>query len=220
MEFLERRREGTFDDHADQIVGWLEFDQSRRLESVLVYASLEMRCAIERYLFEFLVICNEGRLPEEDVARCQTPDGLFALVEETLPLYRKTAEFTQLIVSLSPGAPPVPILELDVLREGWRDLEPFVRPTLGPPPPEPERSEAIARGYERIAQLLDRLVEWDLERVCAIVDPATMPPEAQTVFEQYVTGDLGAEAARERLRLMEPVLRARHQYLDSLGLND
>ena len=99
--FLEAPREVTFDWHIVQATKLIEFDAGRELDSVLVYAAVELRAAIERYIFELLYLLKEGKLSEDEETRCRSITGIFSLMKETDPFYRKTIEFTQLIVSIN-----------------------------------------------------------------------------------------------------------------------
>jgi hypothetical protein len=104
ISFFETPRKVTFEWHIVQVKNWLEFDKGRELDSVLVYAAVELRAAIERYIFELLLLLKDGKLSEDEVRRCRSITGLFSLMKETDPFYRKTIEFTRLAVAVIPGA--------------------------------------------------------------------------------------------------------------------
>ena len=67
--FLETPREVTFDWHVVHAAKWLEFDGVRELGSVLVYAAVELRAAIERYVFELLYLLKEGKFSADEGER-------------------------------------------------------------------------------------------------------------------------------------------------------
>lgn len=109
--FFEAPREVTFDWHVVQAKKWLEFDGGRELDSVLAYAAVELRAAIERYVFELLYLLKEGNLCGDEKKRCRSITGIFALMKETDPFYRKTIEFTKLVVSITPDLPEVTVVD-------------------------------------------------------------------------------------------------------------
>lgn len=123
--FLEQKRQVTFDWHISQVLKWLKYDNERKLDSVLVYASLELRCAIERYLFELLFLLKDQNMSPEDERRCQSKDGILTLMKETEPYYRKRAKFTNLIASLTSEMPKVVIVDIKYLIRKWHKLSDY-----------------------------------------------------------------------------------------------
>lgn len=118
--FLEAPRGVTFDWHIIQAKKWLEFDGGRELDSILVYAAFELRAAIERYVFELLYLLKEGKLSRDEERRCRSITGMFALMKETDSLYRKTVEFTVLVVSITPGLPEITVVDTAYLNRKWQ----------------------------------------------------------------------------------------------------
>lgn len=100
--FLEKPRQVTAEWHLRQVMKWLEYDNGRELDNVLVYASFELRCAIERTIFENLLLVKEKLTPEEQ-KRCRSKEGMLDLMRESDSLYRKTFEFTKMFFSIVLG---------------------------------------------------------------------------------------------------------------------
>jgi hypothetical protein len=123
--FLEAPREVTFDWHIVQATKWLEFDAGRELDSVLLYAAVELRAAIERYIFELLYLLKEGELSGDEEKRCRSITGIFALMKETDSFYRKTIEFTKLVISITPGLPEITVVDTAYLKRKWQDLSEY-----------------------------------------------------------------------------------------------
>jgi hypothetical protein len=124
ISLLEEKRQITFDWHITRVLKWLKYDNRRKLDSVLVYASLELRCAIERYLFDLLVLLDPN-LNSDDVERCRSKDGLLTVIKEREPNYIKRATFTNLIASITPGMPKVVIVDIKYLIRMWSTLSDF-----------------------------------------------------------------------------------------------
>ncbi len=125
VSFLETPRDVTFDWHVVQAKKWLAFDARRELDSVLVYAAVELRAAIERYVFELLYLLKEGKLSEDEKKRCRSIGGIFALMKETDPFYRKTIEFTKIVISITPGLPEITVVDTAYLTRRWQDLSEY-----------------------------------------------------------------------------------------------
>ena len=53
--FLEENRQVTFDWHIARVIKWLQYDNNRFLDNVLIYAAVDLRIAIERYILELLI---------------------------------------------------------------------------------------------------------------------------------------------------------------------
>ncbi len=121
VSFLEATREVTFDWHIVQAKKWIEFDGGRELDSTLVYAAVELRAAIERYVFELLYLLKEGKLSGDEEKRCRSIKGIFALMKETDPFYRRTIEFTKLVVSITPGLPEITVVDTTSLNRKWQN---------------------------------------------------------------------------------------------------
>ena len=123
--FIEASRDVTFDWHVVQVRKWLRFDGGRELDSVLVYAAVELRAAIERYVFELLYLLKEGSFSTDEEKRCRSISGIFALMKETDPFYRKTVEFTKLVAAITPGLPEVTVVDTGFLKRKWENLSEY-----------------------------------------------------------------------------------------------
>jgi len=209
ISFLEKERQVTFEWHFAQALKWLKFDNRRQLDNVLVYASLELRCAIERYIFEFLVLLKE-KLTTEDEERCRSIRGIFDLMKETDPFYRKTAEFTKLIFVITPNAPELVIVDTSYLRNKWEELSTYCHKQLAPSKTFRSPSRAFQKkGYKLISDVISRLNIWRPESVCGLIRPSTMPPETREVYEKYIRNEIDDRQAKRMLDLMQPVLNYR-----------
>ena len=81
--FIEEKREVTFDWHMGRVLKWLECDNGQELDSMLVYASVELRCAIERYLFELLVLLKKpDDLTADEAKKCKSKNGVLAVMKK------------------------------------------------------------------------------------------------------------------------------------------
>lgn len=208
--FLEKRREISFDWHITQVLKWLEFDNGRQLDSVLVYASVELRCAIERFWFELLLVLKGQNLTPEEERRCQSKDGILELIRETEPYYIKRATFTNLVASVRSGMPKVVIVDIRYLVRMWHKLSEYCHKQL-----LEEESfgsstrEFQKRGFQIINEIVNRFKEWLSQAAFGIISKQKMAPETRTVYDKYINGEIDEGQAKRMLDLMAPILRAR-----------
>lgn len=210
ISFLESPRNVTFEWHIVQVKDWLDFDNSRELDSVLVYAAVEMRAAIERYILELLLLLKDRKLSDDEVKRCRSITGLFALMKETDPFYRKTIEFTKLMASTIPGGPEITVVDTAYLNRKWQELSEYCHMQLQPAETFMSNNRAFQkRGFALIREVLQKFFEWEHESNCAVVVRSSLPEEAWDVYDKFIREQIDSGQAKRMLTLMEPVLRAR-----------
>ncbi len=210
ISFLEEKRQVTFDWHITQVLKWLKYDNGRKLDSVLAYASLELRCAIERYLLELLYLLKDLKLTSDDERRCRSKDGILELMKETESYYIKRAKFTNLIASITPGMPKVVIVDIKYLIRMWNTLSDYCHKQL-----QPEESfdsanrEFQEKGFKIINEVVNKFKEWESKGVFGITNKEPMPSEVRSIYEKYIKDEIDEGRAKRMLKLMEPVLRRR-----------
>lgn len=212
LSFLEQPRQVSFDWHIVQVKKWLDYDSERELDSVLVYASIELRIAIERYIFELLCLLKEQELSKEDELKCRSINGLFELMKETDPYYRKTIEFTKIVASLfsSSGGPEITVVDTAYLRRKWQELSEYCHKQLYPNKTFGSYNrEFQERGFALIREVFEKFHEWKFESVCGVLRRSSMPEEVKSVYDKFVNGHLGSDQVRRILSIMEPVLQTR-----------
>ena len=210
--FLEGKREVSAEWHLKQVVKWLNFDDGRKLDQVLVYASVELRCAIERSIFETLLVVK-GKLTPDEEKRCQSKDGIFALMREVDPVYRKTFEFTEIYVSITQTPFKVKILDTAYLTRMWQRLSKYCHQQLKPQESfnSPNR-EFQKKGFKLIREIINYY--YDLQDTKgAYMLPSSMQPEVFAVYNDFINGRIDKQQTKIRLNLMLPVLDTRKKYL-------
>ena len=209
MTLLEEPRQVTSDWHLRQAKRLLEFDADRELDTVLVYAALELRAAIERTLFELLYLVRECEISDAEIRRARSLDGLQALLREADSSYRKTIEFSRLITETT-GGPAISPIDTGYLRRVWSELSEYCHLQF-----EPARSfaspsrEFQQRGFRLLREVLGRFVEWYSAASMGLIKRSSMPEETRAIYDKFVSDEIDADAARRMLKLAEPVLRMR-----------
>lgn len=210
MTLLEEPRQVTSDWHLRQAKRLLEFDAGRELDSVLVYAALELRASIERTLFELLYLVRECEISDAEITRARSVKGLQALLREADASYRKTIEFTRLIVAATPGSPAISPIDTGYLLRKWSALSEYCHLQF-----EPARSfaspnrEFQRRGFGLLHEVLGRFAEWYGSASMGLIQRSSMPAETRAIYDKFVANEVDADAARRMLELAEPVLRQR-----------
>ena len=191
ISFLEVPREVTFDWHIVQAKKWLEFDGSRELDSVLVYAAVELRMAIERYVFELLYLLKECKLSGDEEKRCRSITGIFALMKETDPFYRKTIEFTKLVVSITPGLPEITAVDTAYLNRKWQELSEYCHKQLRPEETFGSQGREFQKqGFALIREILQKFHEWKVESNCAVLARSSLPEEVRDVYDTFICEEI------------------------------
>src|SRR3972149_7142271 len=207
---IEERRQVTYDWHLAQVIKWLKYDNGRELDSVLVYSSVDLRIAIERYFFELLLLLKHNNLTAEEQSRCSSKEGILDLVKETEPVYVKRAKFTNLIAAVTPDFPRVAIVDFRYLINRWHTLSGYCHKQLKPKESfDSENRGFQKKGFRGIKETVDYFMELERSRVFGLIDPKSMPLETKNVYDKYIKDEIDEEKAKGMLKIMEPVLSER-----------
>lgn len=82
----------------------IEEAKARHSSSLLIYAALELRLAIEQLMFTIIVVAK-GRADAATLRACRRKGGLFRVLAEITPLYGLKCKFTDVLVSHYPEIP-------------------------------------------------------------------------------------------------------------------
>ncbi len=207
--FLEAASEVTFDWHIVQVTNWIEFDAGRELDTVLVYAAVELRAAIERYIFEFLYLLKEGKLSADEEKRCRSITGIFALMKETDPFYRKTVEFTKLVISLTPGLPEITVVDTAYLNRKWQDLSEYCHMQFRPEDTFRSQGRKFQKqGFALLREVLQKFHQWKVGSNCAVLARSSLHDKVKDIYDKFIGEEIDASEAKRLLVLMESVLQA------------
>ena len=218
-DFLEEPREVTFDWHITQVKRWLEFDGGRILDSVVVYAAFELRLAIERYLFELLLLMKDQHITQDEERRCQSVKGVEKMMIEVDKDYRKTINFTRLLSSTAQNMPEITIVDTAYLIRKWRELSDYCHKHLRPEQSFNSPNRAFQRkGYKLITKVFGRFSEWIRESNCGIIRRDSLKEEVRDLYDMYIRDEITDEQVQVRVRLMEPILTQRFVRARSLRL--
>ena len=204
LRFLERQRGVTFEWHYDQVKRWLDFDGGRHLDSVLVYASFELRCAIERYLLELLVLLSdEGFSPELVKGTKRITRNFKKLLARIEPYYGKRVEFTNIVSSLTPGLPKVHQADLSYLMNRWNDLSAYCHKLYEPDESwRSPNSKYQKKGFQLIEDIIDVVDGWFRVGERGILSKESMPPDTADVYSMFIESKIDSGQVRRMLDLL------------------
>jgi hypothetical protein len=212
LAFLESPREVGMEWHLQQVLNWLEFDAGRCLDNVVVYASFELRCAIERYLFELAYVLNGKIITPVQLDKCGSFRGLLRVLKEIEPEYRKRTEFANLIADVVPGMPRVLTVDFRFLNKSWHSLSKYCHQQFQPVNTfESPNREFQIRGITLINGIIQKMKEWHKFGGLGALDTKQLPPEIEDLYRKYLSGQVNRDQARTRLLLMQPVLEQRYR---------
>jgi hypothetical protein len=210
MNPLEAPRQVTGEWHIVQTKRLLAFDAGRHLDTVLVYAAVELRAAIERTLFELLYLLKEGQISEKEVKRCRSINGITSLMREADPAYRKTLQFTRLVASVTPGVPEIAVIDSAYLNRWWNELSEYCHLQFRPAETfESPGREFQHKGFALVNEVLSKLLEWYVGNAFGFLAPSSLPEETRGIYDKFLAGEIDEGQARTMLVLTEPALRRR-----------
>ncbi len=206
---LTEKRGITSDWYFDQAGALLEFALQHDSATALVYAALEARNALERFVLEMSLLATGGHLSEAQIRTAQRRDGAFKLLEQAMSNYRRHLQFTNLTLEVGDDPFRVAIPNVGQFRRLRTDLSDYCHFQLDPAATvnHPQRTWFI-EGTSRLQDALG-LLRSLRSQVNGVIQPDSMPAEVREVFQEFMAGKIDTPTARLRLRLMHPVLEER-----------
>jgi hypothetical protein len=210
-QLLTKKRGVTSDWYFDQATALLEFALQHDSATALVYAALEARNGLERFVVEMSLLATGGHLSEAQICTAQRKDGAFQLLDQAMNNYRRHLQFTNLTLEICGDPFRVVIPDIKQFRRLRTDLSDYCHFQLNPTDTvdHPQNSWFI-KGATQVQKALDMLRNL-YSQVNAVIWPDSMPAEVREVFRAFVAGQIDTPTARLRLRLMQPVLEERLQ---------
>lgn len=209
------KRLTSADQHLLAGQGWRRLGEPRFLHSPLAYAAFELRCAIERCLFEFLWLTQNRNLTKADH---NVASNVSKLVKELLKrhggenaLLRKMS-FARVFAEATgvPRNDRPAVFDLKALEKQWNQLSEFCHRQLEPMKTWEAMGDAwVRRGYELLSEVETHLWGIVVESKLGWVDHSSLPVEMVTAREAYIAGDIDDNALKTRMDLMTPVFLMR-----------
>ena len=178
---------------------WLDLADRSGHFAAFQYACIDARLAIEHLIFEQLAITAGDALDAEKYEHCvANPRKLDKLLQQIVPDYEKLQEFTQLVVSLSPGHLLLNHWDIKDLRKSWGRLSRYLHWT-GAHPQTTEDPSWKAREIREAKAIIEPLWQKISSGHTGTLRPEDMKPPVRGIWAKFKTGEIDFESARVRL---------------------
>lgn len=184
----------------------MEEAKARHSGSLLIYAALELRLAIEQQFFT-LILVTKGRADQATLRACRRQGGLLRIMEEVAPQYALKCKFSNVLVSFYPEIPQGADWDLKALRRYYAALAELchaqrVLRGMGAPPEQ----------WDQRLGLLEEIQEFlaaGLKRDTAVLSFKGATPQAVALWRQYAKGKVSLREVRRRFVRAKPRLVSR-----------
>ena len=208
-DLLTHRRDVTSGWYFDQARALLDFAIRNLSATALVYAALEARNSLERFVLEMSIAAIDGRLTQEQVRMAQNQDGAFRLLRDAMNNYRQQIEFTNIALDLCGNPFRVAIPDITSFRRLRTDLSDYCHFQLDPIDMVGHPQSAwFSAGVARVQDALDLIFNLK-SQLNGVLQRDQMETEVRDVFDAFVGGQIDAQTTRLRLQIMQPVLEQR-----------
>lgn len=179
----------------------------RQCGSLIIYAALEFRLAIEQLVFTVIVIGKGEPLTEDVLAECRKKDGLFRVLDEVSPKYSLRCRFSNMLSSFHPELPQIAEWDVRSFRRHYTALSELCH------------SQLVVRdvasdpaGWNHKIALLEEVyafLEAGMKKGTGTLKMEDSHPVIKDLWEKFSSGAINAEELRNRYALVKPVLESR-----------
>lgn len=176
--------------------------------TLLVFACLEARNAIEQLWYELAMLIYGGAMSYAIYERCRRRrNGFLAEIDAAEPRYRQLSRFTAIIMDLDRRIPQRGIAwNLGRLKKYWHSLSAYCH-AQGHPSPTLEDPKWFQAGYSLLEEVFLYFEQEMTQALTAIMPPDNMTPEARMVWEDFADNKIDEDQVRTRLRIVQPAVR-------------
>jgi hypothetical protein len=207
--------EGNFDYHAFMGKQWRMLGSKDRLAKPLLYAAIEYRLAIERFVFELYYLINKENLfkgkevDDKQLKRIERYKSLVSVLYEDAgnkEILRRVLLYNKIHFSILVNANfNLSIPDISILDRYWHKLSDICH-FQHKPLETWLASNWISEGYNLLKDIEHYIFELVIKNKKGYVQPSTMPLELQELRNQFISGKVNEEQLKVRLNLMKPVI--------------
>jgi hypothetical protein len=198
----------------DQDAGWnvvqaatlLHEAKARRCTSLVIYAALELRLAIEQLIFTIIVVA-EKKVDEETLKECRKKDGLFRVLDEVAPKYTLRCLFCGVMCSFYPELPQPAEWDVRSMKRFYTALSELCHSQL-----LVHGMDAVPGKWDQKIELLEEVYEFlaaGLRRGTGLLTFTSASEHVVDLWDKYSKGEITLDQVRGRFELIKPVLDAR-----------
>lgn len=180
--------------------------KKRRCSSLVIYAALEMRMAIEQLVFTIILLAKET-IDDATFQECRKKDGLFRILGEVSPKYSMKCRFSNVLGSFYPEIPQVAEWDVRSLKKYFLALSDLCHSQL-----VIQGMEAAPEKWDSKMALLEEVYEFlasGMRKGTSVISFKGATSHAIDLWEKYSGGQISLEDVRERFALVKPLLDSR-----------
>lgn len=177
--------------------------------TALVYAALEARNAIERFVFEMSVVATGGSLTQEHLLTAQKKDGGFELLNQAFNNYRRHIEFQNICMEVAGHPICFAVPDIRRCKRLRTDLNPYCHCQLDPKTTVRDNKGSWFVSGVAIVQEACDFLDGLLRQPQGVLAPSTMPAEVKDVFDAFLAKSIDVASAKMSFLLLQPVLEKR-----------
>jgi hypothetical protein len=180
------------------------------LDSTLIYCAVDLRIAIERYVFELLVGLYDFKLENAKEKRIKSlTSEIFKFVKRDFPDLPKRLMFVNHVLSVCSPELKTAIPDITWLERKRGNLSDYLHQQLRPEPNLKSMNKDFKeKGFILIKEIIERFREW-LFYPTVWMPVEKMTQEVQDLYQSYITDQIDDNAVCTQLNLMKPVLNQR-----------
>jgi hypothetical protein len=170
--------------------------KTRHSSSLLIYAALELRLAIEQLIFT-LILVAKGKADQATLRACQRQGGLFRMLAAVTPQYARKCQFAGVLAAVYPQTPQSTKWDIRELRRLHAALSELCHAQLvirGMGPAPEMWDERIA-----LVEETHTFITAGLRKDTAVLTFKGATPRILQLWRQYARGKISLAHVRQQL---------------------
>jgi len=163
IELIKNKRDNNSKFHSDLAREWYFIGEKDRLHSPLIYSSLEYRMAIERFVFELMILIkkDEGitKKDENKTIKFESLINYIYKITGGKSFYLKILRFNKIIMSIERPGLILAEPDLNLLFKNWKALSNFCHLKIRPDTSWNNNDNFIERGYNLLLEMKNYFYE-------------------------------------------------------------
>jgi hypothetical protein len=181
--------------------------KKRKCGSLITYAALEFRLAIEQLIFTVIAVGKGGKLDDATLKECRKKDGLSRVLDEVSPKYSLRCRFSNALASFYRGIPQIAEWDVRSFKRYYTDLSELCH------------SQLIIRdfaddptGWKKQTALLEEVYQFlgaGMKKGTGVLEIKECEPVIKDLWEKFSTGEIDLATLKNRFALVKPVWDSR-----------
>ena len=181
----------------------LEEAKTRHAGSLLIYAALELRLAIEQLMFTIIVVAKSKADPAT-LRACNRRDGLLRVLAEVAPQYALKCKFSSLLVSFHPEIPQGAEWDLKALQRYHAALSELCHAQRGI-----RGMGALPEQWDTRLGLLEEVYAFlatGMKKETAVLSFKGATPQTLRLWRKYAKGRILLQDVRKQFARVKPLV--------------